>query len=166
MRRAAGPTLADMDYAELFERQGLLMDDLLLHAFKVPQDRFVAPGEGGAPSLRDLLVEWIEMQRRTVHASIQERPYVPLPAAGMATVPDVARAFGGFRLTLLEVLDGVFAESLTKKVTWTGPGGAARDSTLDEVLAHLVLHGARMMGLVAQRLRQLGQTPPPTDLLS
>ena len=154
-----------MDYAELFERQGLLIDDLLLHAFRVPQEKFVAPGPEGSPSLRDLLVEWLEMQRRTVHASLQERPYLPLPAAALTSVPDVARSFGGFRLTLREALDEVFTENLARKVTWTGADGTARDSTLDEALAHLVLHGARMMGLVAQRLRQLGENPPATDVL-
>lgn len=155
-----------MDYAELFDRQGDAMDDLLLHAFRVPQDRFAAPGPDGAPSLRDLLVEWLETQRRAVHASLQGHAYVPLPAAAVASVPDLARAFGGFRMTMRDAVEERFEDDLTKKVQWTSPGAEPTETTVDEVLAHLVLHGARMAGLVAQRLRQLGEKPPATDLLA
>lgn len=154
-----------MDYAELFERQGRAMDDLLMHAFRVPQEQFAAPGPEGAPSLRDLLVEWLEAQRRSVHASLQGNPYTPLPAAVMSSVVGVCQAFGGFRLTLRDTLEATFKEDLERKVPWTPADGPPREVTIDEVLAHLVFHGARMMGLVAARLRQLGETPPSTDLL-
>lgn len=155
-----------MDYAELFERQGRVMDDLLLHAFRIPQDRFVAPGPEGAPSLRDLVTEWLEAQRRTVHGTIQGHPYQPLPAAVTSNVLTLAQAFGGFRMTLRDAVEAVAKEDLTRKLAWQGAGGAGREVTLDEVLAHLVLHGARMTGLVAARLRQMGESPPPTDLLA
>jgi uncharacterized damage-inducible protein DinB len=154
-----------MDYAELFERQGRLVDDLLVDAFQVPQDGFTAAAPEGAPSLRDLLVEWLETQRRVVHGAILGRPYIPLPASATARVTDLAQAFGGFRLTLRDTLEATFRDDLTRRVTWTGADGAVREVTLDEALAHLVLHGARMTGLVAQRLRQLGRSPPRTDLL-
>jgi uncharacterized damage-inducible protein DinB len=154
-----------MDYAELFERQGRAVDELLVDAFEVPQEAFVAPAPEGAPSLRELLVEWLETQRRTVHGAILGHPYHPLPAAATTSVVDLARAFGGFRLTLRDTLDATFREDLSRRVTWTAADGATREVSLDEALAHLVLHGARMTGLVAQRLRQLGRTPPRTDLL-
>lgn len=169
-----------MDYADLFERQGRTMDELLLHAFRVTPEQFVAPGTAGGPSLRDLLVEWLETQRRAVHVSLQGGAHRPLPSGSTATVLALAQSFGGFRLTLLETLEEVFREDLSRKVPWVPTdraasdgstsareptGGAATEVALDDVLAHLVLHGARMMGLVAARLRELGASPPPTDLL-
>jgi uncharacterized damage-inducible protein DinB len=155
-----------MDYAELFERQGEVMDELLVHAFAVTEEQYRAPGPEGAPSLRELVAEWLETQRRAVHEGLQERPYHALPPAATATVPELAKAFGGFRLTLREVLEEVTSTDLSREVTWTAPGGKALTVTLDEVLAHLILHGARMTGLVAQRLRQLGREPPGVDLLA
>jgi uncharacterized damage-inducible protein DinB len=154
-----------MDYADLFDRQGRAMDDLLLHAFRVPQDRFAGPGPEGAPSLRDLLADWLETQRRAVHAALQGRPYHPLPSSATANVMDLSRAFGGFRMTLRDAVEATFKEDLTRKVPWTAPDGSTSEVTADEVLAHLLLHGARMLGLVAERLRQLGEPPPKVDLL-
>ena len=154
-----------MDYAEVFERQGRLADDLLLHAFQVKQEGFVAPGPEGAPSLRDLLIEWLETQRRAVHGSLRDYPYQPLPPAATANIPDLARCYGGFRMTLRDTLDETCKEDLERRTTWTAADGTAKEVSVDEVLAHLAFHGARMSGLIAQRLRQLGTTPPSTDLL-
>jgi len=154
-----------MDYADLFERQGRAMDDLLLHAFRVPQDRFDAPAEGGGPSLRALLVDWLETQRRAVHGALQGNAYRPLPAAATTSVLDLSRVFGGFRLTLRDAVEATAKEDLARTVPWTAADGGTSDVTADEVLAHLVLHGARMAGLVADRLARLGESPPRTDLL-
>lgn len=154
-----------MDYAEIFERQGRIVDDLLMHAFGVPETSFAAPGPEGSPSLHALLTEWLETQRRAVHAGLLGRAWTPLPAAATATVPAMAQAFGGFRLTLLETLEATFREDLGRKVPWTGADGTVRGVTIDELLAHLAFHGARMTGLIAARLRQLGLEPGPTDLL-
>jgi len=155
-----------MDYAELFERQGRAVDEVLVHAFALPEDRFAAPGPAGGPSLRDLLVEWLETQRRAVHASLQGHPWRPLPAASVGTVPAISQAFGGFRLTLRDALEATFREDLSRRVTWHRADGGTQEVALDELLAHLVLHGARTLGLVAARLRELGVADvPPTDLL-
>jgi len=155
-----------MDYADLFERQGLAMDDLLARAFALPEDRFAAPGAVGGPSLRDLLVEWLETQRRAVHLSMQGRPWRPLPDASVGTVLALSQAFGGFRLTLRDTLEATFREDLSRRVTWQRADGGTAEVSLDELLAHLVLHGGRMMGLVAARLRELGVADvPATDLL-
>src|SRR5262245_32685474 len=89
-----------MDYLELFERRGHLVDDLLLVASKLPPERFTEAGPAAGPSLSNLFVTWLEEQRRAVHASLLDRPYAPLPLGPKAGVLDVSRAFGGFRLTL------------------------------------------------------------------
>lgn len=155
-----------MDYAELFERQGRAMDDLLMRAFAVPQEQFAAAGTHGGPSLRDLLADWLETQRRAVHGSLRGGTWHPLPASSTATVLALSQAFGGFRLSLLETLEETFREDLSRRVGWLRADGGAVEVTVDEVLAHLVLHGARAMGLVAARLRELGVADvPSTDLL-
>src|SRR5262245_59046601 len=154
-----------MNYVELFDRRGRVMDDLLMIASKLPAESFVAPGPADGPSLRDLFLAWLEEQRRAVHASIFGKPYAPLPLAAHGGVFDVGRAFGGFRLTLRDQMEALGADDLARRVKWTRASGETVDASLDEVLAHLAMHDARMQGLVAERLRQLGATPPNVDLL-
>jgi uncharacterized damage-inducible protein DinB len=154
-----------MEYLDLFERRGRLMDDLLMAASKLPPEKFTEPGPAGGPSLRDLFLAWLEEQRRAVHGSFFEKAYAPLPLADHGGVFDVGRAFGGFRLTLREQMEALTPADYGRRVKWTGGGGAPREVTVDEVLAHLAMHDARMTGLIAERLRQLGAATPPVDLL-
>lgn len=154
-----------MRYLDLFDRRGRLMDDLLMAAAKLPPERFAEPGPAGGPSLRDLFLAWLEEQRRAVHGSILEKPYAPLPLAAHGGVADIGRAFGGFRLTLRDRMEATGDADLERRVTWTRGDGGKDEVSLDEVLAHLAMHDARMQGLIAERLRQLGAAPPSTDLL-
>lgn len=161
-----------MDYAELFERQGRIMDDLMLPLAKLPPESFTAPGPvgGGKPgaSLRDIITEWVECQRRVVHGMMKNMPYRPLPAPQTATVMELARAFGGFRLTLRDAMEELTAKDLARRVKWRAPDSqqsVERDVSLDDVLVHLSLQCARLTGLAAERMRQLGVDVPPIDLL-
>jgi hypothetical protein len=154
-----------MRYLDLFERRGRLMDDLLMAASKLPPVKFTEAGPADGPSLRDLFLSWLEEQRRAVHGSFFEKAYAPLPLGAHGGVFDVGRAFGGFRLTLRDHMESIPDADLGKRVKWTKADGSASDVTVDEVLAHLAMHDARMQGLIAERLRQLGQAVPSVDLL-
>lgn len=150
-----------MDYAEEFELQGHAMDELLLEAFALPQAAFLAPGADGSPSLRDLLVEWLETQRRAVQGSILGYQYHPLPPTATTSVAELARAFGGFRLTFMETVEAAVDSDMERRVPWTSPDGTTKDVAVSHVLAQLAEHGERMLGLVETRLEQL--VPRPTD---
>jgi hypothetical protein len=77
---------------------------------------------------------------------------------------ELARAFGGFRLTLRDAMEDLTTQELARRVKWRAPDGE-RDASLDDVLVHLSLQCARLTGLAAERLRQLGADVPPIDLL-
>jgi uncharacterized damage-inducible protein DinB len=154
-----------MRYLDLFDRRGRVMDDLLMAASKLPPEKFGEPGPADGPSLRDLMLAWLEEQRRAVHGSLLEKPYTPLPLAAHGGVFDIARAFGGFRLTLREQIEELDDAALARRVKWTRDDGGVAEVTVDEVLAHLALHDARMTGLIAERMRQLGAAPGRVDLL-
>lgn len=154
-----------MDFPELFERQGRRMDDLLMAAFRVPPESFTAPGPAEGPSLRDLLLSWLDTQRRVVHAVLQGRPHRPLHPEEHPGVHEIARVFGGFRLTVREYTEALTDEAAAAPLEWTDAQGGTHSVSVDAVLVHLVLHDARMQGLVAERLRQLGFPAPPQDLL-
>ena len=154
-----------MEYLDLFDRRGILMDDLLMAASKLPPEKFTEPGPAAGPSLRDLFLSWLEEQRKAVNASLLDRPYAPLPLGAHGGVFDVGRAFGGFRLTLREQMESLTAADYARRVKWTSASGAASDATIDDVLVHLSMHDARMTGLIAERLRQLGVPTASVDLL-
>lgn len=154
-----------MDYRELFERQGRLFDDLLMAAAHVPEERFVEPGPADGPSLRDLLVAIVDLQRRHVHETLHGRRHVPVARESIRSPLALGPIFGGFRLTLLDAIDGIAHEDLSRPVTLRGADGSERTVTLDEVLVHMILADARLRGLAAERLRQLGETVRPMDPL-
>ena len=154
-----------MDYLDLFDRRGRVMDDLLMEAHKLPPEKFGEAGPAGGPSLRDLFLSWLEEQRRAVHASLLGKPYTALPLAAHGGVFDIGRAFGGFRLTLSEQMEAIDTAGLARRVKWKQASGTTIDVTVDELLAHLAMHDARMQGLIAERLRQLGAAPASVDLL-
>ena len=149
-----------MDYETLFHRQGRAMDDLLMAAFPVEEERFTAPGPGGAPSLRDLFLAWLEEQRRLV-AALTGTPWRPLPPEQCPTVQPIAQIFGGSRLSLREHLEGLGEEGMARAVSWADPDGTPREATVDEILVHLALHAAGMHALLRERLRRLGADLPP-----
>ena len=150
-----------MDYVEELELQGHTMDELLLQVFALPQHEFLAAAPDGTPSIRDLLVDWLESERRTVQQSILGHAYQPLPTTASASVAEFARAFGGFRLTFMETIEVAAEGDPARRVEWTSPDGATKPVTLDHALAQLVAHGERLLGLVEARLEQL--VPRQTD---
>lgn len=154
-----------MDYVELFERQGRLVDDLLMAAAQVPEERFVEPGPADGPSLRDLLVEIVDLPRRYVHTALQGRSHLPLDPARILSPLELGPIFGGFRMTLLDEVEALTREDLERLVTLPGTDGGERRVAIDEVLVHLILADARLRGLAAERLRQLGVPVRPMDPL-
>lgn len=150
----------------MFERQGRVADELLLCAFALPADAWDAPGAADGPSLRRILAGWLETQRRAVNECMLRRPHRALPPQSTATVMEFGRAFGGFRMTLRDEIERACeGDGLAAPVRWTANGGSPVDTDVDALLAHLLLHGARMIGLAAERIRQAGGDPPPLDLL-
>ncbi len=151
-----------MDYEDLCEHQGRHFDDLLMAAVKIPDEGFTEPGPAGGPSLRNLLVQFLDIQRRHVHETIGGRRHVPLVADRIRSPYELGPLFGGFRLTLRDAVGSLSHDDLQRTVTIAGEDGAERTATIDEVLVDMVLTGARLCALAAERLRQLGQpvTPP------
>lgn len=144
-----------MDHVEEFELQGHAVDELLLQAFALPQDAFTARAADGGPSIRDLLVAWLEGQRRTAQASILGREYHPLPATSSVSVAEFARAFGGFRLAFMETIESAVDDGLERRVDWTAPDGTTQRVALDAALTQLAEHGGRLLDQVEARLDEV-----------
>ena len=151
-----------MDYLELFDRQGREFDDLLMAAVKLAPDQFTAPAPDGGPSLRDLMVELLDTPRGFVHGSLQGRRHIPLAPERVPTPLALGPILGGFRLTLLDLVEELSPADLARKVSVPdGSGGKAEWST-EAVLKHLLAEGTRVGGLAAHRLRTLQAENEPT----
>ena len=56
-------------------------------------------------------------------------------------------------------------ELLASELSWRDSRGVPRNAPYRQVLLHLVNHATYHRGQVAAQLRQLGHTPPGTDLV-
>lgn len=58
-----------------------------------------------------------------------------------------------------------FGANLASEITYTNSKGQAWRSRVDDVLEHVLLHGAHHRGQIASALREAGLTPPGIDFI-
>jgi uncharacterized damage-inducible protein DinB len=64
-----------------------------------------------------------------------------------------------------EYLGRISAEDLARKISYKNSQGEAWTSTIEDVLAHVILHSAYHRGQIASHMRSIGQTPAYTDFI-
>ena len=57
------------------------------------------------------------------------------------------------------------SEDLSCKISYRNSKGEAWESTIEDVLTHVVLHSAYHRGQIASHMRSIGQTPAYTDFI-
>jgi uncharacterized damage-inducible protein DinB len=67
---------------------------------------------------------------------------------------------------LRELLETLPAEQLQRKVAYTNSAGLTFESTLEDMLLQIVLHGCYHRGQVALLVRGAGGEPSPTDFIA
>ncbi len=80
-------------------------------------------------------------------------------------LPTLASGFVDFWPQLEFYLAALTEEQVGSEFTWTNTRGETHTAPLRQVLLHLVNHSTYHRGQVVALLRQLGQTPPATDLV-
>lgn len=63
------------------------------------------------------------------------------------------------------LLSTVTATALATPIGYTNTAGVSFVSTLEDILAHVVLHGSYHRGQIATALREAGQAPVSTDYI-
>lgn len=63
-------------------------------------------------------------------------------------------------------LSGLDDEALSRAVHYTNSAGRAFDSTIEDILVHVALHGAYHRGQIALLVRDAGAEPVPTDYIA
>ncbi len=140
-------------------------DRLLRCAAELTEEQYARALGGSFPSIRETLghivvVEWVWLQRwRGVSPAS-----VPAWAATSAA-PGLSE-----ELRRVEAERGVFLGTLTdadlaRPVNYVNVRGQPHAYPLGDLLLHLVNHSTYHRGQVTNMLRQVGATPPATDLL-
>ena len=65
-----------------------------------------------------------------------------------------------------ELVSGLTPELLQKPVTYKNSAGDQFTSTIEDMLAHVTLHGAYHRGQIASSIRASGDTPSATDYIA
>ncbi len=101
--------------------------------------------------------EWTWFHRLTGGPRVEVWPELDLDACAR----EIAELKGRWR----EFLSTLAEEKLDRKVAYTNTKGRAFESTVGEILVHVVLHGAYHRGQVAADVRAHGREPAYTDFI-
>jgi uncharacterized damage-inducible protein DinB len=78
---------------------------------------------------------------------------------------DLSSSLSGLRLAWLALLEPLTAPALERTIHYTNTRGERWTNRVDDVLEHVLLHGAHHRGQIASALRAAGQTPPVVDYI-
>jgi uncharacterized damage-inducible protein DinB len=153
------------DVRSLFAYDEWANGRVLRCAAALTEEQYARPLAGSFPSIRETLghivvVEWVWLQRWR--------------GVSPASVPEWAATAGAQRLS--EELQRVEAEraaflaalkdaDLARLVSYVNVRGQPHAYLLGDLLVHLVNHSTYHRGQVTNMFRQVGATPPATDLL-
>lgn len=79
---------------------------------------------------------------------------------------EMQRVSGENVAALRRILEGVTEVDLARVVAYRNSAGDPFESTVEDILLHVALHGSYHRGQVAMLLRQGGAEPAPTDYIA
>lgn len=129
-------------------------------------EQFTRTIESSFPSLRDTLAhivmaEWIWL-RRWKGESPDAVPAWTEAGPSLDTIVDHLRAIEAERR---ELLDSLRDEDLRRDIAYRSIKGDPFTTRLDHQLAHVANHSTYHRGQITTMMRQVGVTPPSTDMI-
>src|SRR5512143_2391123 len=82
------------------------------------------------------------------------------------TLPECERIGHEAHQRLAAFVERLQVADLTRIISYVNSAGQAFQSTIEDIVLHLCLHGAYHRGQVAQLLRTNGHVPSPTDYIA
>jgi len=98
-------------------------------------------------------------------ARIEERPK-RVPVWPEITLGECATLAAEVHARLRTFLESLEDAALTRVIRYRNTAGDEFESSLDDILTHMALHGAYHRGQIAMLLRQSGGTPAVTDYIA
>lgn len=130
------------------------------------EEQLTRPIESSFPSIRDTLAhivmaEWIWLRRWQGESPTQRPPWT-LDAPSLQTIVENLEAIQHERE---QFLNGLTDEQLQRALDYRTMNGEAHTNRLGELMSHVVNHSSYHRGQLTTMLRQVGATPPSTDLI-
>ena len=98
-------------------------------------------------------------------ARLQQRP-AEVEVWPTLTEPETRALAAANRRGLTDFLAALGPADLTRQVRYVNTKGEAYESSVEDILLHVCLHGAYHRGQVAWLLRRAGAVPAPTDYIA
>lgn len=139
---------------------------LFAAAAGLSEEAFLAPVASSFGSVRDTLAhilsgEWIWLWRFKGETPTAAPAWVK--RAGRAELREI---LAGVEAERRAFLDGLTEEALATPLTYRLLSGTEYRNTLADLVRHVVNHSTYHRGQAVTQLRQLGVTPPATDLIA
>lgn len=130
------------------------------------QEQLTRHVESSFPSIRDTLAhivmaEWVWL-RRWHGESPTQRPQWTLDAPSLDTIVENLAAVQRERAQFVDTLT---AEKLQQALDYRTMNGQPHTNRLGDLMSHVVNHSSYHRGQLTTMLRQVGATPPSTDLI-
>lgn len=81
------------------------------------------------------------------------------------TLDELETSLAGLGADWTQLLERLTPGELERTITYTNSKGQGHGSRVEDVLVHVLLHGAYHRGQIASALREAGLTPPLTDYI-
>ncbi len=130
------------------------------------EEQFARHVPSSFPTIRDtlahiVLAEWIWLRRWTGE-SPASRPSWSVEEAPLAVIVDNLEAVQNERR---ELLAGLTDEDLQRDLSYRTLNGDPHTNRLGDLMVHVANHSTYHRGQLTTMLRQVGATPPTTDLI-
>ena len=149
----------------LFEFNDWANDRLSDTLKRLPPEKATANVESSFSSLRDTHAHILSAEWRWLRRWLREDQGSPPPAVRQGTVGEVAVALAEVQDERRSLLARLSDADLKVPDWYRETREPAHAYSLDDMFRHLVNHSTYHRGQAATQLRQLGETPPGTDLI-
>jgi uncharacterized damage-inducible protein DinB len=132
----------------------------------LPVEQLQAPAASSFPSIDATLAhivgaEWIWLRRWRGESPAAAPAWVAKPS-----LPDLKRELAAVEAERASFLAGLSEAEFERAVSYRTLAGQPYSDALGGLIRHVVNHSTYHRGQVATQLRQLGHTPPNTDLIT
>lgn len=129
-------------------------------------EQLLATGASSFPSVRGTLGHIVGAEWLWLHRWQGESPAAAPAWSAASSLADLRGRLSALESERDAYLSGLTDTDLERVVEYRTLAGRAYADPLADLLRHVVNHSTYHRGQVATQLRQLGQTPPSTDLIA
>jgi len=134
-------------------------------AESLPADLLTATAASSFPSIAATLAHLVGAEWIWLHRWLGESR--PMPAwVTQPDLPELKRQLASVEAERSAYLETLSQAEFSRPISYRNLAGKTYTNRLDDLIRHVVNHSTYHRGQLATQLRQLGRTPPGTDLIA